>query len=240
LVICPDLAGPPPVAASPCASSRHRGCLRSSYAANRSRAAAAAQVRTNASAFPLGKPFRTILRVLIILLAAIGVLYVLVVLLGKRQQPGRDGLAAGRLDRRPGPTAVNHSSTVPHYVSGMDETQTLALQALRELLDNPDRDDWDKLVAASRTLIKAIETGQSARRLADVIMIDRNATAAAEIATLRQKLTAAEARIREMDQHSMIEADKRFASWKSRIPTLDDMRERMSALLRDMNNQSSV
>jgi hypothetical protein len=182
-------------------------------------------------------PFRTILRVFIILLVAIGVLYVLVVLLGKRQPRGRDGLAADRrLDRRTGPPAVNHSSTIPHYVSGMDETQTLALQALRELLDNPVRDDWDKLVAASRTLIKAIETGQSARRLADVIMIDRNATAAAEIATLRQKLTAAEARIREMGQHNMIEADKRFASWKSRIPTLDDMRERMAALLRDMNN----
>jgi hypothetical protein len=54
----------------------------------------------------------------------------------------------------------------------MDETQT-ALQALRELLDNPDRVDWDKLAAASRALIKAIETGQSARQLADVIMIDR-------------------------------------------------------------------
>jgi hypothetical protein len=78
----------------------------------------------------------------------------------------------------------------------MDETQILALQALRELLDNPTRDDWDKLVAASRTLIQAIETGQSARRLADVIMIDRNAAAAAEIATLRHKLMAAEARIR--------------------------------------------
>jgi hypothetical protein len=76
----------------------------------------------------------------------------------------------------------------------MNETQT-ALQALRELLDNPERADWDKLVAASRALIKAIETGQSARRLADVIMIDRTAIAAAEIATLRQKLSAAEARI---------------------------------------------
>jgi hypothetical protein len=72
------------------------------------------------------------------------------------------------------------------------------VQALRELLDNPARRDWDKLVAASRTLIKAIETGQSARRVADVIMIDRNAAAAAEIATLRQKLMAAEARILEM------------------------------------------
>jgi hypothetical protein len=38
----------------------------------------------------------------------------------------------------------------------MDETQTLAVRALRELLDNPDRDDWDELLAANRALIKAI------------------------------------------------------------------------------------
>jgi hypothetical protein len=38
----------------------------------------------------------------------------------------------------------------------MDEMQTLAVQALRDLLDNPDRDDWDKLLAANRALIKAI------------------------------------------------------------------------------------
>jgi hypothetical protein len=119
----------------------------------------------------------------------------------------------------------------------MDETQTLAVQALRELLDNPARDDWDKLVAASRTLIKAIETGQSARRLADVIMIDRNAAAAAEIATLRQKLMAAEARIREMADTD--NAFKRFTSWTSDkvkgALTLNDMRERMVELLCDMN-----
>jgi hypothetical protein len=48
----------------------------------------------------------------------------------------------------------------------MDETRTLAVLALRELLD-PDRDDWDELVAAYRALIKTI-------------------AAAAEIATLRQ------------------------------------------------------
>jgi hypothetical protein len=42
----------------------------------------------------------------------------------------------------------------------MDETQTLAVLALRELLDNPDRDDWDKLLAANRALIKAIATGR--------------------------------------------------------------------------------
>jgi hypothetical protein len=34
----------------------------------------------------------------------------------------------------------------------MDETQTLAVQALRELLDNPEREDWDELVAANRRL----------------------------------------------------------------------------------------
>jgi hypothetical protein len=35
----------------------------------------------------------------------------------------------------------------------MDETQILAVLALRELLDDPDRNDWDELVAANRTLI---------------------------------------------------------------------------------------
>ena len=38
----------------------------------------------------------------------------------------------------------------------MDVTQNLALRALRELLDNPDRNDWDELLAANRALIKAI------------------------------------------------------------------------------------
>jgi hypothetical protein len=32
----------------------------------------------------------------------------------------------------------------------MDETQTLAVQALRELLDNPEREDRDELVTANR------------------------------------------------------------------------------------------
>ena len=41
----------------------------------------------------------------------------------------------------------------------MDETQNLAVQAFPELLDNPDRDDWDELLAANRALIKAMETG---------------------------------------------------------------------------------
>jgi hypothetical protein len=78
-----------------------------------------------------------------------------------------------------------------------------------------DRDDGDKLVAASRTLIKAIETGQSARRLADVIMIDRNAAAAAEIAALSQKLAGAEARIREIE--AVRECHRRKAeSWRDR------------------------
>ena len=46
----------------------------------------------------------------------------------------------------------------------MDEMQTLAVLALRELLDDPDRDDWDELVAANRTLVKAIETGEPMTR----------------------------------------------------------------------------
>jgi hypothetical protein len=65
---------------------------------------------------------------------------------------------------RADPPAVNHSSTVPQYGPGMDETQTLAAQALRELLDNPDRDDWDKLLAANRALIKAMATGRPMTR----------------------------------------------------------------------------
>jgi hypothetical protein len=46
----------------------------------------------------------------------------------------------------------------------MDEMQTLAVLALRELLDNPDRNDWDELLAANRALIKAIETGEPMTR----------------------------------------------------------------------------
>jgi hypothetical protein len=46
----------------------------------------------------------------------------------------------------------------------MDETQTFAVQALRELLDDPDRNDWDELLAANRALIKAIETGEPMTR----------------------------------------------------------------------------
>jgi hypothetical protein len=46
----------------------------------------------------------------------------------------------------------------------MDETQTLAAQALRDLLDDPERDDWDELLAANRALIKAIETSEPMTR----------------------------------------------------------------------------
>ena len=46
-------------------------------------------------------------------------------------------------------------------------------------------------------------------------MIDRNATAAAEIAALRQKLAATEARIREMADTDTDNAFKRFTSWTS-------------------------
>ena len=82
---------------------------------------------------------------------------------------------------------------------------------------------------------------QSARsRLTDVIKVDRttataDTAAAAEIATLRQKLAAAEARIRE------IEADKdnafkpptitsRKSDKTKSAPTLDELRECMAAL----------
>ena len=71
------------------------------------------------------------------------------------------------------------------------------------------------------------------QRLTHAIMADRAVVAAAEIAMLRQKLAAAEARIRE------IEADKNngfkpFRWWKSNktksTPTLDELRECMAAL----------
>jgi hypothetical protein len=97
---------------------------------------------------------------------------------------------------------------VPHYVPGMDETQTLAVPALRE----------------SARLARP--------RLTHAIMADRAVVAAAEIAMLKQKLAAAEARIR-------IEADKNngfkpFTWWKSNktksTPPLDELRECVAAL----------
>jgi hypothetical protein len=43
----------------------------------------------------------------------------------------------------------------------MDGMQTLvAVRTLRDLLYNPERNDWDELLAANRALIKAIETGE--------------------------------------------------------------------------------
>jgi hypothetical protein len=47
----------------------------------------------------------------------------------------------------------------------MDGMQTLAaVQALRDLLDNPERNDWNELIAANRALIKVIETGEPMTR----------------------------------------------------------------------------
>jgi hypothetical protein len=69
-------------------------------------------------------------------------------------------------------------------------------------------------------------------------MADRTVAATAEIAALRQKLAAAEARIEEMSRPNAIEADKPFASWKSRTPTFDDLRERMAALIRNLPKDS--
>jgi hypothetical protein len=58
----------------------------------------------------------------------------------------------------------------------MDETQTLAVQALRELLDDPNRNDWDELIAANRALIKAIATGEpmTRRNTRQSCTVDRN------------------------------------------------------------------
>jgi len=78
---------------------------------------------------------------------------------------------------------------------------------------------------------------QSARaRLTDAINVDRTAaaegTVAAEIATLKQKLATAEARIRELEDKD--NAFKPLTSWKSDktkcAPTLDELRECMAAL----------
>ena len=50
----------------------------------------------------------------------------------------------------------------------MDETQTLAVQALCELLDNPERDDWEELVAANRSLCRPM-TRRNARIVAEYL-----------------------------------------------------------------------
>jgi hypothetical protein len=70
------------------------------------------------------------------------------------------------------------------------------------------------------------------------MMVDQTA----EIATLRQKLAAAEART-QMGPHNATQADKdnirlltsRNPDKAKSIPTLDDLSERMAALLRDLN-----
>ena len=65
----------------------------------------------------------------------------------------------------------------------------------------------------------------------------------AEIAMLSQKLAAAEARTQGMGRHNATEADKdniklltsRKSDKAKSNPTLDDLSERMAALLRDLN-----
>jgi hypothetical protein len=78
---------------------------------------------------------------------------------GSRQE-GLTLAADRRLDRRRDPPSTIRQLR-RHTFLGMDETPVLAL---RELLDNPDRNDWDKLVAANRELIKAIATGRPMTR----------------------------------------------------------------------------
>jgi hypothetical protein len=46
----------------------------------------------------------------------------------------------------------------------MYETQILAARALRDLLDKPDRNDWNKLLASVRVLQNAIATGKPLTR----------------------------------------------------------------------------
>jgi hypothetical protein len=65
-------------------------------------------------------------------------------------------------------------------------------------------------------------------------MADRAVAAAAEIAMLKQKLAAAEARIREIEDKDKDNGFKPFTWWKSNktksTPTLDELRECMAAL----------
>jgi hypothetical protein len=73
------------------------------------------------------------------------------------------------------------------------------------------------------------------------MMVDR----ATEIATLRQKLAAAEARTQGISRHNATEGNVKLLTYKAKstptldeaktIPTLDDLSERMAALLNDMN-----
>jgi hypothetical protein len=46
----------------------------------------------------------------------------------------------------------------------MYETQILAARALRDLLDHPDRNDWNELLASVRVLQNAIATGKPLTR----------------------------------------------------------------------------
>jgi hypothetical protein len=53
---------------------------------------------------------------------------------------------------------------MPQYVPGMYETQILAARALRDLLDKPDRNDRNELLASVRVLQNAIATGKPVTR----------------------------------------------------------------------------
>ena len=95
-------------------------------------------------------------------------------------------------------------------------------------LDDVARRDPDAIQAVFREL-NAVDEAAAARRYQ---RLSRKRTVAAEIATLKQKLATAEARIRELEDKD--NAFKPLTSWKSDktkcAPTLDELRECMAAL----------
>jgi len=95
-------------------------------------------------------------------------------------------------------------------------------------LDDVARRDPDAIEAVFREL-NAVDEAAAARRYQ---RLSRKRTVAAEIATLKQKLATAEARIRELEDKD--NAFKPLTSWKSDktkcAPTLDELRECMAAL----------
>jgi hypothetical protein len=110
----------------------------------------------------------------------------------------------------------------------MYETQILAARALRDLLDNPDRDDWDELLAANRALIKTMETGEpmtqnNARIIAEVHRRRRCSSGSAfswkSPNALRGRITRTQTRLRveiAFTLQSARPADRLDSKWPAR------------------------